>query len=128
MRPGRGRDLAQVGPAGGEPVAVALVDRTGGDEGRDLPQRVPGEGDRGLADRVADRLPRHERCEQHGELARAGGRELVGAGVEEEAGQRAAGGGFGFADDPPRAMIRPRPACAGRCSSLSREDGGERHE
>ena len=123
MRPGLASadSWRQVGPAGGEAVAVGRVDGAGGDEGRDLAQRVAGEGHGRLGQRRPEGLPGHERAEQHRQLAGPGGGQLVGVGVEQEAGQRPAEGRLGLGDHRPRRGDR---STAGRRLAWRRLDQG----
>ena len=96
--PGIGRLLGQVGPAGGQAVAVGAVDGPGGEQGGDLAERVAGEGHRRLVERASPQASQatSEPSSTASWLAPGGG-QLVGVGVEQEraSGRPVAGLGLG---------------------------------
>jgi hypothetical protein len=89
---------------------------------------VPGEGHRPPWERVIHGVPGDERRQEHRYLAGPGRGELVGVGVEQQAGERATGGRLGLANDLPGGMIDPRLPGAWQCGTLTRKDHGVGHE
>ena len=112
--------------AGGEAHALLERQHTGGDEGGDLPERVPGERDRDLGKRL-HRLPHDERRQEHRELCFAGAGQIVGSGFGDEEPDLLAEGGLCVVDHVPRGVVTPGRRHTGLLGSLTGEDDRDAH-
>ena len=129
MRPGVGvgGGLGELGPTGREAHAVGERERAGRDERGDLAEGVARRTRPGARTWRADRLPRDERRREHRELGLARPGEHLGGRVEQELGERLAGGGLGLDDDLPRVVVAPGRAEARGLRALSGEDDCDGH-
>ena len=76
----------------------------------------------GASIELADRLPRHQRREQHRELRLACAGEHLGGRVEHELGERLAERGLGLVDHRPRSVVTPGRAHTRLLGPLAGED------
>ena len=109
-----------------QPVRLAHDAR--GQEGRDLAQRMACHGDGQLVQDGSDRLPRHERREQHGELAGRSGPKFFGACVEQERTERAVEQCFGPSDQCPRGLFDPGLTGTGLLAALAGKHHSDAHQ
>jgi hypothetical protein len=116
-----------IGAGHGEPQSVVERHRAGGDEGGDLSERVAGHRRDRLIEQGLERSPGHERGEEDRQLAVSGVGQLLGIGVEQETGERTAGGALGIVDERPSGMGAPRRTEARGLSALTREGDGKAH-
>ena len=91
------------------------------------PSEWPRERDRRRRRGGLERVPHHERREEHRELRFAGAGERVGRRVGDEVAERLAQRGLGLLDDRPGGVVAPGRGHAGLLGSLSGEDDRDTH-
>ena len=111
-RLGRAGIVHGVGALDDEADAVVEAQRAGGGEGGVLAEAVAG-AEAGLDAEALDGVEDHQAGDERGQLGVAGVAQLVGVGVEQEAGDVTPGELAGLVDELPALVVDPRPAHPG---------------